>query len=703
MNVTFSQYKFLYHFEDCRPTDGNLRAWVSNIYNIGEERGKALTRLFKHIVSSTEVTEDAPVRELAEIICYNLKAHIQRGDLSVRLKEKTLKRIQSFEDLQKNVVLHINQLAENCSRSPLYSLPQDLLHALLESLPSGDAARIGRTCKQGMEVYQKAKELPQSPVLKKLVQKALAEKKYDDLIALFKTTSNNNCQQTSDYPLELEFSQNVDTETLDKLFSFFTNVKKLYFEKGILGSMQKVGQDLFKKILSSLKNLEELGLSSLNRLFTPDQLKILLEQCTKLTRLDLEHESEDGHRAFLQLPSHPPLISLNLAGSLSFSDPELQLVIQKCPHLKELDISNWKVTTEGFQELSKLKFLQSLILRRVRIPHKKTLNIILDSCPNLQELDISYTHSHVGKGWKDKETKLYFSNNLRSLILTNLVITDEDLEDIVQSFPNLEMLDLNECGRISQVGFEKLARLVHLQSAILTSTKINSQALNTIALGCPSIKTLHVIFCSDLEQTTLKQFYSIKQLGHLFLSRILPKNDSILEHIADNFPHLKKLILNGTPLDRASFHLSLGHLKKLHFLTALTLSHFQFADNVLEQIILANPFLEELDLSGSKIRKEEFIALSKARNLKRLNASNTEIDDTSLKEISRSCRKLVELKLENCKQFTHLPFADKGTWPLLEELGITRTAISSNSLKEIQEIHPKLKIAYASPYFSTYE
>ena len=169
--------------------------------------------------------------------------------------------------------------------------------------------------------------------------------------------------------------------------------------------------------------------------------------------------------------------------------------------------------------------------------------------------------------------------------------------------------------------------------------------------------------------------------------------DHSLERIVDNFPRLQELILEGKNyLDNSLVYHSLVHLNKLHSLKTLKLLSFRFADDILEKIILANPFLEELDLKGLIIKKEEFIALAKARNLKKLNASETTIDDTSLEEISRSCLKLVVLELDNCPSITCQYFITKGTWPLLEELRVTRTSIATNDLKKIWEAHPGLKL-----------
>ena len=496
MTVTFSQYAFLYHFEHCKPVNGNMRSWVANIYDNGDEKGKELSRLFKHIVSSGEVTDNAPVRELAEIIRDKLLAHIKKDELSDPIKQKALKRIKSFEILQKKLFPHINQLSENSHQPPFYALSHDFLHELLVYLSPGDIARFGRTYKQGREVFQKAKELPQSPVFKKLVQKAVAEKKYDDLIALFKTRSNNNCQQTSNYPIELEFPQNIDTETQDMLFSFFTNVKKLHFANDVTGRIKDIAPDLFEKMLNSLKNLEDFC-PSRHIPFTVAQLEKLFAQCTKLMRLDLEHESDDVHRAFLQAPSIPSLKFLNLANAVSFSANELTLLVEKYPNLEELNMSNWKNAPNRFEELSKLKFLRSLKLQHVSIPDKQTLNVILTSCPNLQELDITDTYDMRSHPWQDTKTKLISSNILRSLTLAKQFINDEDLDDIVQSFPNLEVFNLSGCSTLA-TGLEKLARLVHLQSVNFRCTDINAKALDTIAIQCPSIKTLYLHCCFNL-------------------------------------------------------------------------------------------------------------------------------------------------------------------------------------------------------------
>lgn len=103
--------------------------------------------------------------------------------------------------------------------------------------------------------------------------------------------------------------------------------------------------------------LQRLGISgnvALNEKYLPQ----LLDNCPDLQLLDISNSSLTG-AAFTELSELPWIRGLNFSGCLNLTDEYLSVLLAKCPLLQHLDVSHTKISVNAFEGV----FPQLLTLR----------------------------------------------------------------------------------------------------------------------------------------------------------------------------------------------------------------------------------------------------------------------------------------------------------------------------------------------------
>jgi len=143
---------------------------------------------------------------------------------------------------------------------------------------------------------------------------------------------------------------------------------------------------------------------------------------------------------------------------------------------------------------------------------------------------------------------------------------------LAQNLPKLVYLDVSWCGEnISEGTAQKFAKGCHkLQYLGLADSKVTESALLKVVQGCPSLSSLDVAYCSQLNISNAEKF---------------------VKHVTG----FQRLIVTGVSLTEAS----------------------------LIKLIEAMPDLRELDISNNELLREQFLLLllnnpAVAKNLRQL-------------------------------------------------------------------------------------
>ena len=425
-------------YTDYKPQDGNLRKWVSQIYEnqtvtednffswIGSKftvnyNGQKLVTLFMDTVNSDSFKEEPSIRELGEIIQGFLKGQL----LSPELSEKAIKCSQLFQEKKEALFPEIKE-AKKTAESPKFPFQKELVYEAFQYLDVADLARVSRSCKQAKAVREEIVKNQKTAAFHALVQKAVAVQDFDRLISLFKTPEI----QTSDYPLKLEFRGFVDFDSLGKIASFFTNIKTLHIVNHVSGP--------YRASLAPLKTLEDLKKKS----------------CSSLEEYAIVDE-----KIWAETPSW-------LAPWNWYSSGQKALwatFAMESASIKRLDISalDLCLTTSRLNFSNPNTALELLITSGcISIDE---INKVLLQCPNLKELQIAAPPPDFQDRLGTADfLRLSASESLTSLNLARRKIDDAGLAHIARSFPNLTEVNLEGCEQITAQGVRRLSQLPDL-------------------------------------------------------------------------------------------------------------------------------------------------------------------------------------------------------------------------------------------------
>ncbi|XP_060808363.1 S-phase kinase-associated protein 2 [Amyelois transitella] len=180
--------------------------------------------------------------------------------------------------------------------------------------------------------------------------------------------------------LDLSMST-VDRHTLSCLLERCPALRRLSLENVALGDTQCL-------LVGKCKNLETLNLAMCQGI-TADGLKAILEGCQLLQSLNISWSGLSESALEVLVTSLPPHVTrLNVGGARIMTSDMLSKLVERCPHLLELDLSDCsQLGVEAVQSVQKLSRLEHLALSRCYLlpPHALTK---VSSMPCLQFLDV---------------------------------------------------------------------------------------------------------------------------------------------------------------------------------------------------------------------------------------------------------------------------------------------------------------------------
>lgn len=286
-------------------------------------------------------------------------------------------------------------------------------------------------------------------------------------------------------------------------------------------------------------------------------------------------------------------------------------------HLSKADIKSLCLSHPNFKDIYKNPYILASIIENR--PQQFSLKELFH---------ISKTCGHLVK----KLNLLHINDSLKN----------EDMHQLVISFPKLKELQLRNCHKISVKGIEDLTQLHDLQILNLSNATGIHKGLEKIGTLLPNLQSLRITYANihgnfnKLE--SLKNLHTLEFKGCEFYTDGLKK-------VLENTPNLKELILLEPSLEDRDIN-ELGLL--LPNLEKLTLfGNREITDLGLEKIIRSLPHLKYLKIDREFSDKSIEKITSELVNLESLHLYCGKMTDLSISYLVKNLKHLKSLSLAN--------------------------------------------------------
>lgn len=285
--------------------------------------------------------------------------------------------------------------------------------------------------------------------------------------------------------------------------------------------------------------------------------------------------------------------------------------------------------------------------------------------------------------------------HIKTLNLSQIPITQEDLESIKKTFPNLSYIKFKNITTPTEINvdfFKILTALEveHVDDSYLSNLKVLK--INTLEIKNSNITNAGLVYLHK-NYRGLKTLYihddmTITDAGAInisyvkTLSSLTIESCDITDEGMNHFTYLQNLTYlslenddpNLTSRNFREIHaLNLSHLQKLDYLTLDSMTHLK--PDSLTKAIIALPNLKFLDLINIRLDAQFFPVIASQEaiaNLKRLKLDSTFISNNALDFIYHYFVNLEEFTITDCKN------------PELTESGLTNLASNLPKLKTLE-------------------
>lgn len=548
---------------------------------------------------------------------------------------------RALREAIQTIMTRRNQDVRAKTKSPLESLPTEMLHLIFHSLSVGDVKNL-RPASRFLERQASTSSVIKTLTItrKKDLSNAIAV--YRDggvkcMIIGFDGLSNQDLKiiGTGIPALEsLVLAGSCDANSYG--FSHLTKVKSL-----ILG-----GRPIQYGVLPSLAGLQALENITISGANFIDN--VVLQPLALLHQL-----------------KHLSLKSCAFAeGALSELSPLVGL--------QSFELDNPEVCDEDLVVLRDWKGLTKLSLKGCELLGDDTLGY-LSQLTALQHLDLANIGNFTDEG-------IAHLKNLHDLRYLNLHGPDDEelsnplTDAALASFENmtkLEELSLGHCENITGAGLHHLCKLTRLQTLDLNTTALSAENATQLKL-LPALKDLNIASTS-ITSESLDSISDLIQLTNINLTDTCVSDITPLAKL----PNLFELILDDTRIENKN----LEPLSGFSSLKILTLIHTAISDEGISHINKL-PRIEHLDMSETEISNSGLKNLKLLKSLTTFYARDTDISDkgidhlsemTWLKKLDLAATKITDAALPHLARLTSL-----------EELVLTGTQVSEEGIAQPQ-------------------
>lgn len=239
---------------------------------------------------------------------------------------------------------------------------------------------------------------------------------------------------------------------------------------------------------------------------------------------------------------------INLRGCKAVTDMSMLTVFRYCRLLEELSLDDCNQLTDN--TCTSLSFFCPLIVH-LNLASCNVSNLSLEAigqnCPNLKLIDISNCNRITPKGIESLVKKCKNLLSFISVACGPNTINDEALAVIGEHCHQLKLINLNGCFAVTDQGVKCLAegcpRLVNC--CLSKCHTITDQSLISLGQFCHHLRTLGL---NDCQHVTDNGFQVLAQncnlLENLDLEDCALITDQTLYHLTSNCPNLKRLALS---------------------------------------------------------------------------------------------------------------------------------------------------------------
>lgn len=264
---------------------------------------------------------------------------------------------------------------------------------------------------------------------------------------------------------------------------------------------------------------------------------------------------------------------LDLSNCFQFDNHTLEELIDYCPNLTHLNLSDTLTRNETFNKiashLSRLKYLNLSKCTLIEQPHLKNIaqltslrhldiakcsadntvaTAIAQHLPHLTHLNLSQCQGIGKKGLQEIAIRL---KNLKVLNLFNCQVDDTFIKILATHVKKLVSLNIGSCAKITLEGFTCLAKNLKLLKTLDISSceQVNTAILKEIVKFLPAITSLNLSTCTRVDNECIRAIAtSLPDLLELDISHCPLLDSTALKFISGNLKKLQLLNIRSCPL-----------------------------------------------------------------------------------------------------------------------------------------------------------
>ena len=269
------------------------------------------------------------------------------------------------------------------------------------------------------------------------------------------------------------------------------------FLRSLHMSVSQIGDDGLIAVAIGCPELRTLTISDClgPSRFTAVGLAAIAQGCKKLQKVCMRDCRELLETGYISLAlGLSNLEHLNLQGCTGATDATL-LAIAQCPYLKFLSIPGGEFSSNGFLRLADgCPLLEEVTFSYQRLLTDDALQSIAANCSGLRSIRLNHCVNISDTG----VSALSACRSLELITLDHCSITDASLLALA-NIPGLRSVNVSNCLAVTDTGVRALVRgcaLLHIE--IQYNTNITDGLLFSIEKNCPNIILLDVSYCTKI-------------------------------------------------------------------------------------------------------------------------------------------------------------------------------------------------------------
>eukprot|EP00928_Gymnodinium_smaydae_P030444 TRINITY_DN22646_c0_g3_i1.p1 TRINITY_DN22646_c0_g3~~TRINITY_DN22646_c0_g3_i1.p1 ORF type:complete len:755 (+),score=90.07 TRINITY_DN22646_c0_g3_i1:232-2265(+) len=297
---------------------------------------------------------------------------------------------------------------------------------------------------------------------------------------------------------------------------------------------------VLKNLLQVVQISQHLRLLDLQDCMSDESLGALLRHCPSLRQLRLRHAAvtDPGMKSIVE--NCPNLSELELRYG-TVTDVGIEVVAQGCRQLQTFSLNCECVTESGIKALGRhCRNLTDISIFSANQYSDVSVQCVAQHCPSLRSMLLKGTSILFGD--KGLEGVAQHCRYLQKLGLRSQRVTDHGLQIIAEACCALEELDVDQCGELTDIGFQAVAKCCPNLRVLKCGQghqededcpRLSNVGLQCLARGCPHLETI------DMDRKSPHT----RELALEFAASV---TDEALQSLALCCPALKDLDFSGS-------------------------------------------------------------------------------------------------------------------------------------------------------------